>query len=278
MQESIKIARINRPFPIIMLLIPTILGLTINSDIFIGDVLIFCIGGFAMRSFGCIVNDIFDKDIDKNISRTSNRLITNNMVSYLTVSLSMVFYLLVSFCCFLLLSQAAKILSIIALVLSIIYPYSKRITHYPQVILGITFNMGFLIAFAHVNDIITFWSIVIYIGFVLSTIVYDSIYAMSDYIDDKANNIKSIITKHSSNIDITLYTIQTVAFSCFFLSYQNKMNILFLSYLIMYLLLSYAIIYISKQKFYNNKFQKLSYINLFDMYNIPLLFVFLAFI
>jgi 4-hydroxybenzoate polyprenyltransferase len=278
MQESIKIARINRPFPIVMLLVPTILGLMINSDFFIGDFLIFCIGGFAMRSFGCVVNDMFDKEIDKNISRTSNRLITNKMVSCLTISLSVVFYLLISFVCFLLLSQSAKIFSIIALVLSIFYPYSKRITYYPQIILGITFNMGFLIAFVHVNRSFTLQSIFIYIGFALSTIVYDSIYAISDYIDDKTNNIKSIITKHASNIDIILYTIQTTAFSCFLLSYKNKINILFLSYLIMYLLFSYTIIYISMQKFYNNKFQKISYINLFDMYNIPLLFVFLAFI
>lgn len=277
MKESIKIARINRPFPILMLLIPTFLGLIINSDFSIGSFLVFCIGGFAMRSFGCIINDLFDKDIDKNIQRTSNRLITNKAVSFLTIFLSASFYLLVSFICFLLLSQFAKILSIIALGLSMFYPYSKRVTHYPQVILGITFNMGFLIAFAHTNNFINTKSILVYIGFILSTMVYDSIYAMSDYICDKKNNVKSIITKHVSNIDIILYTTQTIAFSFFVLSKQS-VNIVFFSYIFLYLASSYTIIYIAMEKFYNNRFQKISYINLFDIYNIPLLFIFLAFI
>lgn len=156
---------------------------------------LFLIGAVVMRGAGCVVNDLWDRDIDKRVERTRGRPLASGSVSVKQGFAFLAGLLLIGACILLSLSQTAIILGFAVLPLIALYPYMKRITYWPQFFLGITFNFGALIGWAAVHDTISAAPILLYLGGMCWTIGYDTIYAHQDKEDDVMAGVKSTALK-----------------------------------------------------------------------------------
>lgn len=190
----IKLSRLNNPVGIFLLFFPCCFGMGLVSleQAKYNSLVIFLLGSILMRSFGCIVNDIVDKDIDCRVARTKLRPLANNQI---TVTNAIIYLMVISMVALMLLMQLSNLaifLAILASTLIFIYPFMKRITYYPQVVLGIIFNSGALISYANVTNNLTIASVVMYIGCIFWTIGYDTIYAFADAADDEKIKVKSL--------------------------------------------------------------------------------------
>ncbi|MDB9762758.1 4-hydroxybenzoate octaprenyltransferase [Alphaproteobacteria bacterium] len=178
--------------------------------------LMLIIGSFIMRAAGCAWNDILDRHIDKKTSRTKNRPIAagklsiNEGIVFIFIMLSIGFLILIN------LSIPAIIISLISIPLIIIYPLTKRVTFFPQVWLGITFNIGILVGYSCVSESYPNTSVILlYIGAIFWTIGYDTLYAMQDYNDDLLTGVKSTAVKmhkYSGVFAAASYIICTIIF------------------------------------------------------------------
>ena len=133
-----------------------------------------------MRSAGCIFNDIVDKDFDKKVNRTKNRPIPSKKI---TVANALIYVVILCALAFLILIQFNFLtisLGLGSMFLAFAYPYMKRITYWPQLFLGITFNWGIMMAWAAYNDNISFEIIIVYISAIFWTLGYDTIYGAQD--------------------------------------------------------------------------------------------------
>ena len=150
----LKLARLDKPVGILLLLWPTLWALILSSEgqIRFPDLLIFCIGVILTRSAGCVINDIFDHDIDAKVKRTSSRPLVQNL---LTLKSASIFFLFLSLgalsLLFFLHSYAIKIICFSAFLI-IFYPFSKRFFPIPQLFLGLAFSSSVLVVFAHVQQ------------------------------------------------------------------------------------------------------------------------------
>ncbi len=187
------LARLDKPVGILLLLWPVLWALWIAAE---GspdfDVLfIFILGVIVMRSAGCIINDLADRNLDRHISRTSERPITSGKVKSLeAIQLTIVLMSCALLLVFNLNSLTFK-LSFVAALLAVIYPFMKRITYLPQVFLGLTFAWSIPMAFAAQTNTIPEIAWLIFITTVLWAVVYDTMYAMVDREDDIKTGIKS---------------------------------------------------------------------------------------
>ena len=132
-----------------------------------------------MRSAGCIVNDILDKEFDKKVSRTKNRPIASGKIS---VKLGIAYVLILCFCALLVLLNFNTITILLALgsmPLAFTYPLMKRFTYWPQLFLGVTFNYGLLLGWISINEQLDVLPVLFYIGAIFWTLGYDTIYAVS---------------------------------------------------------------------------------------------------
>ena len=154
----IELTRFNRPIGYMLLFWPCLWGLTIafnfNSELekFYFYSLLFLLGSMLMRSAGCIVNDIVDKNFDKKVERTKNRPIASGKVS---VKLAMIYSFVLCVLAFLVLVNFNKLTILMALLsmpLAFTYPLMKRFTYWPQLFLGITFNYGLVLAWISINN------------------------------------------------------------------------------------------------------------------------------
>ena len=195
--ENIKnylvLIRLNKPIGIFLLLWPTLWALWLASE---GSpnhkiLIVFLFGVFLMRSAGCILNDIADKDFDKFVARTKKRPLASNKLSSIE---AFIFAFALILCAFLLVltTNALTIkLSFIAVLLAGIYPFLKRYTYLPQFFLGLTFGWSIPMAFAATLNSIPQIAWLLLIVNILWTVVYDTIYAMIDREDDLKIGIKS---------------------------------------------------------------------------------------
>ena len=147
----IDLTRLNKPIGFMLLFWPCSWGLTFafsnnqNLDLYLLYLILFFFGSVLMRSAGCIFNDIVDKDFDKKVSRTKSRPIAAGEI---TVRHSMIYVLVLCLLAFLILIQFnffTIILGMSSMLLAFSYPFMKRITYWPQLFLGITFNYGLLL-------------------------------------------------------------------------------------------------------------------------------------
>ena len=190
----LDLIRFDKPIGFLLLMWPSWFALSLlkskNTSIFFWY-FIFFIGSFLMRSAGCIINDIIDRKIDIKIKRTEERPLASNKIS---ITESLIFLSILLLLSFLILIQFNYISIIVALSimpLVILYPYMKRITHWPQLILGLVFSWGIIIVSLEFNQVITLNYGLLYIGCIFWTMGYDTIYAYQDLNDDLKNNIKS---------------------------------------------------------------------------------------
>ena len=148
-----------------------------------------------MRSAGCIVNDISDKEFDKKVSRTKNRPIASNQVS---VKLGIFYTLILCLLAFLVLINFNNLTILLALgsmPLAFTYPLMKRFTYWPQLFLGITFNYGLVLGWTAIQGEINFVAIIFYFGAIFWTLGYDTIYGFQDIKDDEIIGVKSTSIK-----------------------------------------------------------------------------------
>ena len=189
----VRLLRLHKPEGILLLLWPALWGLFVAAngkpdfDIFI----IFILGVVIMRSLGCVVNDLIDRDIDRHVSRTYNRPIASGQVSIREVAVIILVLLTCAFVLVLNLNVLAFSLSFVAVLLAVIYPFMKQLIYLPQVVLGVAFAWSVPMAFAAQNNYINADAWLIFIMTVIWVIVYDTMYAMVDREDDIKIGIKS---------------------------------------------------------------------------------------
>jgi len=202
----IELTRLNKPIGIMLLFWPCSWGLayaysyTKNLNQFLFYLLLFFLGSVLMRSAGCIINDIVDKDYDKKVKRTKQRPIAANLVS---INQALIYSALLCLVAFIILIQFNKltiILGLSSMFLAFSYPFMKRITYWPQLFLGITFNWGLLMAWVASTNYISQEIIIFYLSAIFWTLGYDTIYGAQDIKDDEIIGVKSTSIKFKKNI------------------------------------------------------------------------------
>ncbi len=172
-----------------------------------------------MRSSGCIINDILDRDLDAKVARTKNRPLVTKEVSIKTALAILLLLLLMGLFVLLRLSTLAIQIGLLSLILVVCYPLIKRFSNFPQVFLGLTFNIGALIATAEIKNAIPLEGIILYIGCAFWTIGYDSVYGFMDIEDDKKIGIKSLSRYlEKANFKIWLSIFYIIFIACLLIS------------------------------------------------------------
>ena len=192
-KQYLLLIRLNRPIGIFLLLWPTLWGLWIASEGFPNTkiLVVFLFGVFLMRSAGCILNDIIDKDFDKFVSRTQNRPLASDKLSSIEAFIVAISLIFIAFLLVLTTNTLTVQLSFIAIILAGTYPFLKRHTYLPQFFLGLTFGWSIPMAFAATTNSIPKIAWLLLIANILWAVVYDTIYAMIDREDDLKIGIKS---------------------------------------------------------------------------------------
>jgi 4-hydroxybenzoate polyprenyltransferase len=197
----IDLTRLKKPIGYMLLFWPCAWGLTLGYDFsnnlnnYFFYLLLFFLGSVLMRSAGCIVNDILDKEFDKKVSRTKDRPIASGKIS---VKLGITYALILCFCALLILLNFNTItimLAIGSMPFAFTYPLMKRFTYWPQLFLGITFNYGLLLGWTSINESLNILPILLYIGAIFWTLGYDTIYGFQDIKDDEIIGLKSTSIK-----------------------------------------------------------------------------------
>jgi 4-hydroxybenzoate polyprenyltransferase len=156
---------------------------------------LFWVGAIIMRGTGCVINDLWDQDLDKKVTRTADRPLANGTVTQDQAVRFLVILLGIGFCILLLLPPVAILLGALSIPLIASYPLMKRFTFWPQAFLGLTFNFSALIGWAAVTNSLSLTPLVLYGGCILWTLGYDTIYAHQDKEDDVMAGIKSTALK-----------------------------------------------------------------------------------
>ena len=178
--------RLDKPIGTLLLLWPTLWALWLASS-GVPDLNILCIfvvGTFLMRSAGCAINDYADRDFDRHVKRTQGRPVTSGKISGKEAVTVAGFLALLAFLLIQPLNEFTKQLSVLALLVAFVYPFTKRFFAMPQAVLGIAFGFGIPMAYAAVLDFIPLEAWVLFVGNIFWAIAYDTAYAMVDREDD----------------------------------------------------------------------------------------------
>ena len=248
----IELIRLKKPIGFMLLFWPCAWGLTLAYDFsnnlktYFFYLTLFFLGSVLMRSAGCIVNDILDKEFDKKVSRTKNRPIASEKIS---IKLGLTY---VAFLCFIALlillnfNTFTIILAIGSMPLAFSYPLMKRYTYWPQFFLGITFNYGLILGWVSITNQIELVTIILYIGAIFWTLGFDTIYGYQDIKDDEIIGVKSTSIKFKKNPKLFLiicYSVFIVSLITvgFFMKFSS----------IFYLFLSIPILHLFLYQIYN---------------------------
>ena len=201
----IDLTRLKKPIGYMLLFWPCAWGLTLAYDFssnlnnYFFYLLLFFLGAVLMRSAGCIVNDILDKEFDKKVFRTKNRPIASGQISvkvaifYAAVLCLVALFVLLNF------NQFTIILALGSMPLAFTYPLMKRFTYWPQLFLGITFNYGLILGWTAVSGELNILPVLFYFGAIFWTLGYDTIYGYQDIKDDEIIGLKSTSIKFKNN-------------------------------------------------------------------------------
>ena len=189
----LDLIRWNRPAGWLVLIWPTLSALWVAAGGFPGWHLlaVFVLGTILMRSAGCCINDVADRDFDRHVKRTAQRPITSGQVSVKEALALGAVLALVSLGLVLTTNWAAVAWSVPALLVTILYPFTKRFFAMPQAVLGIAFNFGIVIAFAAVRGEVPAMAWLLWLGNLFWVLAYDTEYAMVDRDDDLKIGIKT---------------------------------------------------------------------------------------
>ena len=201
----LELTRLKKPIGYMLLFWPCLWGLTIAYDFsisiqfFMKYALLFFLGAVLMRSAGCVVNDIIDKNFDSKVERTKNRPIASGDISiklglfYVLILCGIAFIVLIQFNFF------TIILALGSMPLAFLYPLMKRFTYWPQLFLGVTFNYGLILGWTSINSEISIVPMIFYLGAIFWTLGYDTIYGFQDIKDDEIIGVKSTSIKFKKN-------------------------------------------------------------------------------
>ena len=197
----IELTRLEKPIGYMLLFWPCAWGLTLAYDFtenlnnYFFYLMLFFLGAILMRSAGCIVNDILDKEFDKKVFRTKNRPIASGQISIKVGILYAVSLCLLALMVLLNFNQFTIILALGSMPLAFTYPLMKRFTYWPQLFLGITFNYGLILGWTAIKGQIDIITILFYFGAIFWTLGYDTIYGFQDIKDDEIIGLKSTSIK-----------------------------------------------------------------------------------
>ena len=260
MRQFANLLRLNKPIGIFLLFWPCAWSLAmtqwfiVNNYLFIKFLILFFIGSIIMRSAGCVYNDIVDKNVDIKVQRTKKRLIASGKITIKTAWLIILLLLIPALIILFQFNNFSKILGLSSGLLIIAYPFMKRITFWPQLFLGFTFNWGVLLGWSVFFENLTIETIVLYMAAIFWTLGYDTIYALQDRRDDLKIKIKSTAIKFGSDIKNFLFFcyISSISFLIALGFLTNRSFVYFILLVIAALHLAYQVLTIKKIKS-NNK-------------------------
>ena len=244
----IELTRLKKPIGFMLLFWPCAWGLTLAYDFstnlknYFFYLILFFLGSVLMRSAGCIVNDILDKEFDAKVFRTKNRPIASGKVS---IILGILYSILLCFLALLVLlnfNSFTIILALGSMPLAFTYPLMKRFTYWPQLFLGITFNYGLILGWTAVNGKLEIIPILFYIGAIFWTLGYDTIYGYQDIKDDEIIGLKSTSIKFKGKAKEFLFVCYAFVI-IFFIVGGFKMNFHFSYYFLMLIPLIHLFLY-----------------------------------
>lgn len=192
----LKVTRVDKPIGTWLLFLPCSFGICLATPLgSLPDMYylaLFGIGSFLMRGAGCIINDFWDRDLDKKVERTKERPLASGKISTTQAIALLAGQLSLSLCILLSLNTTCILIGIASMIPVILYPLAKRVTDYPQAVLGLTFNIGAIMGYVAVTGSF-YWQTILplYAGCFLWTMYYDTVYALQDIKDDAEIGIKS---------------------------------------------------------------------------------------
>ena len=239
----IQLTRLDKPIGYMLLFWPCLWGLTIaynfenNLNKYFFYLVLFFLGSLFMRSAGCIVNDIFDRDFDKKVERTKNRPLASGKISIFLASIFALVLCLLAFIVLIYFNFLTIILAIASMPFAFSFPLMKRFTYWPQLFLGITFNYGLLLAWISIHESISLAPILLYLGAIFWTLGYDTIYGYQDIKDDEIIGVKSTSIKFKDNPKKILYLFYIMTFlSLIGLGYLMELSYIYFIFLVVPLL------------------------------------------
>jgi len=207
----IELIRLKKPIGFMLLFWPCAWGLTLvydfndNLNVYLFYLILFFLGSVLMRSAGCIVNDILDKEFDKKVSRTKDRPLASDKIS---VNIAIIYVLILCFLALIVLLNFnifTIALALGSMPLAFTYPLMKRFTYWPQLFLGITFNYGLILGWTSISGQLNVIPIIFYFGAIFWTLGYDTIYGYQDIKDDEIIGLKSTSIKFKDKSKIFLF-------------------------------------------------------------------------
>ena len=252
----IDLTRLNKPIGFMLLFWPCSWGLAYansvnqNLNLFLNYTLLFFLGSVLMRSAGCIFNDIVDKDFDKKVNRTKKRPIASGKISITHSFFYVIILCLLAFLVLIQFNNLTIILGMGSMFLAFSYPFMKRITYWPQLFLGITFNWGIIMGWTAMNNSISMEIIILYIAAIFWTLGYDTIYGAQDMSDDEIIGLKSTSIKFKKNIKLFLFTSYFISIILIFYLFKKYigLNIFSIFFALFVLSLLYQIINFKKKQ------------------------------
>mgnify|MGYP001483346020 FL=1 len=275
----INLTRLNRPIGYLLLFWPCSWGLayaySLNNNIenFLYYIVLFFLGSVLMRSAGCIVNDIVDRKLDKKVKRTKKRPLAANLISVQKAFLYVIVLCALAFCILVQFNFLTIVLGLASMTLAFSYPFMKRITYWPQLFLGLTFNWGIIMAWTSLSNYLTLDIFIIYFAAIFWTLGYDTIYGAQDIVDDEIIGVKSTSIKFKSMLKKFVsinYLITITTLMLFFLN--NSQSTIFLIPLVAF---AFTLIY---QIIIFDKRNSITCLNSFKINNISGFYLFITFL
>ena len=274
MKSCAQLIRANKPIGTYLLLWPALSALFLATNGFPTWrlLIIFCIGAWLARSGGCAINDFWDRNLDQHVDRTKERPLAKGLLKpHQAIIITLILFLCAAILA-LQLNRLSWIVAIIAAILTTLYPLAKRVTHFPQLLLGITFNSGIIIAFTAIQNTIPSYAWLFYIANVLFTLAYDTAYAIVDQKDDINIGIGStaiLMGKHAAHL---IMAADLIAFSILlYLGFKINLGS---AYFVLLLLASFVCFWLHIQ--HGQQQSQTSAFSIFTNHHIILLLIFIG--
>ena len=193
LRPYLQLMRFDKPIGIFLTLWSTLWAVWIAGSFHptLKIIIIFILGAIIMRAAGCVINDIADRKFDPHVARTKQRPLATGVIKLWQALLLFFVLLVIALILVLQLNAHAFWVACVTVPLTILYPFCKRFIYVPQLILGMVFNIGILMAFAAQQNTLPFVAWLLYISTIVWTIAYDTMYAINDQDDDKKLGLKS---------------------------------------------------------------------------------------
>ena len=275
----INLTRLNRPIGYLLLFWPCSWGLAYaysfekNIENYLLYNLLFFCGAVLMRSAGCIVNDIVDRKLDRRVQRTKNRPLASKLISVKKSLIYVISLCSLAFCILVQFNLLTIVLGLASMTLAFSYPFMKRITYWPQLFLGLTFNWGFIMAWSSITNYLSIEIFLIYASAIFWTLGYDTIYGAQDIVDDEIIGVKSTSIKFKKMLKKFVFICYSISLIILALFFFNKMNSFY--FLIPFSAFALSLYY---QIFLFNKKNPLTCLNAFKINNFSGFYLLLTFL